>query len=154
MKPIGWPEKKRGKMTVLNYKNTHFNLIVGLQHMLNQYGSLSIQAGLQKEKEDGVARRPVLQRAADSGQRQEETRKEFQEFAHNCNICKKGFTHKGNLFRHKKEHMDPKTPKMQAKPNSELKKNHNQFKFSGVKACDKCGAVFLSEALLMEHIKK
>ena len=34
---------KQGKMVVLNWKNTHFNLIVGPQHMLSQVGSISHQ---------------------------------------------------------------------------------------------------------------
>ena len=37
----------QGKMFVLNWKDTHFNPIVGPKHMLFQYGSMRFQAGRQ-----------------------------------------------------------------------------------------------------------
>jgi hypothetical protein len=76
------------------------------------------------------------------------------EFAHFCEKCKKGFTHKANLHKHKKEHIEA------AKPNSNVQvvektkeplNKHNNFKFSGIISCDKCEAVFISEPLLKEH---
>lgn len=33
----------------------------------------------------------------------------------------------------------------------ELKNNQNKFCFSEVKACEKCGAFFVSDSLLMDH---
>ena len=44
MKPKHKNELRQGKMIVLNWKNIHFNLIVGQTHMLSQFGSLSFQA--------------------------------------------------------------------------------------------------------------
>ena len=42
-KPNFPEERRNGKMTVLNYKNSHFNLIVQRDHMLFQKGSLKFQ---------------------------------------------------------------------------------------------------------------
>ena len=42
-KPNYLGERRNGKMTVLNYKNSHFNLIVNKNHMLYQKGSLKFQ---------------------------------------------------------------------------------------------------------------
>ena len=153
MKPRNWPERSQGKMTVLNYKNTHFNLIVGPKHMLTEYGSLTFQTAAQEELRAEAARRQVLEKTA-SGDHVHDSEGGIQDFAHTCNICKKGFTHKGNLFKHKKEHINSKTLEMPAKLRKEPSNHHNKFQFSGVKACDKCGAVFLSETLLTEHVKK
>ena len=50
MKPRYKTELQEGKMSVLNGKNVHFNLIVGQTHMLSQYGSLSFQAAEQARK--------------------------------------------------------------------------------------------------------
>ena len=50
--------------------------------------------------------------------------------------------------------MNSKTLEVPEKPIQEPSNIHNKFQFSGVKACDKCGAVFLSETLLTEHINK
>ena len=35
MKPTDVSVKKQGKMTILNWKNVHYNLIVGPNHMLS-----------------------------------------------------------------------------------------------------------------------
>ena len=43
MKPRNLNVKKQRKMTVLNHKNVHFNLIVGPKQMLSQVGSLRFQ---------------------------------------------------------------------------------------------------------------
>ena len=43
MKPQNLNVKKQRKMTVLNHKNVHFNLIVGPKQMLSQVGSLRFQ---------------------------------------------------------------------------------------------------------------
>ena len=59
MKPTNVNEKIQGKMLVLNWKNTHFNLIVGKDHMLSQYGSLSFQAGRQKFQAGGGEGQPA-----------------------------------------------------------------------------------------------
>ena len=58
------------------------------------------------------------------------------------------------MFKHKKEHMNSKTLEIPAKLRKEPSNHHNKFPFSGVKACDKCGVVFLSEILLTENVKK
>ena len=50
--------------------------------------------------------------------------------------------------------MEPKTPEVQISPRKEHTNKHKQFKFSGVKACDKCGSFFLSVDLMTEHQKK
>ena len=119
MKPMNWPKVSQGKMTVLNYKNTHFNLIVNPKHMLAEYGSLTHQTGRQVERlaGDQETRRPVLQKAEDRTQVLEDTApkgpsqgQDVQEYAHHCQICKKGFTHKGSLYKHKQEHMNKRTP--------------------------------------------
>ena len=151
-------------MTVLNYKNTHFNLIVGPSHMLAQFGSLPFQTATQGEKEVETTNRPVLQEAPEVRQGLNETghkekgqdtqEQEFLHFAFTCNVCKKGFTHKGNLFKHKKDHMEPNAPEVQISPRKENTSKHKQFQFSGVKACDKCGSFFLSVDLMTEHQKK
>ena len=47
MKPERPHKMKQGKMTVLNWKNVHYNLIVGPNHMLYELGSLSFQASQQ-----------------------------------------------------------------------------------------------------------
>ena len=47
MKPKYKNELQQGKMSVLNWKNVHFNLIVSQTHMLAQLGSLSFQAAKQ-----------------------------------------------------------------------------------------------------------
>ena len=79
------------------------------------------------------------------------------EFAHFCEKCRKGFTHKANLHKHKKEHSEA------AKPNSNVPvvekakeplNKHKNFKFSGIITCDKCEAVFISQPLLKEHNEK
>ena len=56
MKPLNWPEMTQGKMTVLNWKDMHFNLIVGPQDMLAHYGSITFQAFREAEKVAGAAR--------------------------------------------------------------------------------------------------
>ena len=43
MSPIFENKDIQGKMTVLNWKNKHLNLIVGPHHMLPQIGSMDIQ---------------------------------------------------------------------------------------------------------------
>ena len=43
MKPNDVLKKTQGKMTILNWKNIHYNLIVGPNHMLAQNGSLQFQ---------------------------------------------------------------------------------------------------------------
>ena len=47
MKPFNIIVKTQGKITVLNWKNIHFNLIVGPNHMLSQCGSLKFQSANQ-----------------------------------------------------------------------------------------------------------
>ena len=44
-------ETKQGKMTVLNYKDIHFNLIVGPNHMLSQVGSIYFQASCEQAEQ-------------------------------------------------------------------------------------------------------
>ena len=44
MKPTFENKDMKGKMTVLNWKNMHFNLIVGPSHMLSQIGSIEFQS--------------------------------------------------------------------------------------------------------------
>ena len=44
MAPTFENKEVRGKMTILNWKNTHFNLIVGPEHMLSQVGSIGFQS--------------------------------------------------------------------------------------------------------------
>ena len=44
MRPKYNKNNVQGNMTVLNWKNTHFNLIVGPEHMLSLVGSISFQA--------------------------------------------------------------------------------------------------------------
>ena len=56
MKPPNWPVMTQGKITVLNWKNMHFNLIVGPQHMLAQYGSLTFQTLREAENRDEAAK--------------------------------------------------------------------------------------------------
>ena len=43
MKPTDINKRKQGKMTVLNWKDLHFNLIVNREHMLFQLGSFKFQ---------------------------------------------------------------------------------------------------------------
>ena len=43
MKPIDVNNTQQGKMSALNWKNTHYNLIVGPHHMLSPVGSLKFQ---------------------------------------------------------------------------------------------------------------
>ena len=43
IKPNYPGERRNGKITVLNYKNSNFNLIVNKNHMLYQKGSLKFQ---------------------------------------------------------------------------------------------------------------
>ena len=54
MKPNSTHNNKQGKMTVLNWKNVHFNLIVGKNHMLSKARSISFQCSgdSQAAKED------------------------------------------------------------------------------------------------------
>ena len=47
MKPKYKNELQQGKMSVLNWKNVHFNLIVSQTHMLSQLGSLGFQVSNQ-----------------------------------------------------------------------------------------------------------
>ena len=86
MKPRNWPERSQGKMTVLNYKNTHFNLIVGPKHMLAEYGSLTFQTAAQEELGAEAARRQVLEKTA-SEDHVHDSEGGIKDFAHNCNIC-------------------------------------------------------------------
>ena len=44
MKPTITNIDVREKMTILNWKNTHFNLVVGPEHMLSQVGSINFQS--------------------------------------------------------------------------------------------------------------
>ena len=79
------------------------------------------------------------------------------EFAHYCDKCKQGFTHKGNLHKHKREH-DEGTQSISIAPIVEKARQphnmHRNFKFSGIITCNICEAVFLSQPLLKEHIDK
>ena len=42
MKPVSLDHIRQGKMVLLNWKNQHFNLIIGPNHMLSKYGCFSI----------------------------------------------------------------------------------------------------------------
>ena len=67
MKPIDVNVQQLGKMTVLNWKNIHFNLIVGPNHMLSQAGSIKFQASnqppraLQESQGAGVREEAVIE---------------------------------------------------------------------------------------------
>ena len=54
MKPQNINVKSQGKMTVLNWKNVHFNLIVGPLHMLSQAGSIRFQQSQVAEINSGL----------------------------------------------------------------------------------------------------
>ena len=69
MKPIDG-NVKQGKMTVLNWKNVHYNLIVGPNHMLSQAGSLKFQASNQPFTE---VREEVILEGGDSESREQES---------------------------------------------------------------------------------
>ena len=62
MKPAKKGDIKQDKITVLNYKNTHFNLVVGPDHLLSQCGSLTFQAANQSLRVDGESLTPAQDR--------------------------------------------------------------------------------------------
>ena len=106
---------------------------------------------LEKTEDSGQ----VLENTAPNEQRQETKKQDFQEFAHHCQVCRKGFTHKGSLFKHKQEHIENRIPEAGVRSvEKEPVIKHNNFKFSEVHACEKCGAVFMSNSLLKEHDSK
>ena len=47
-------ERRHGKMTVLNWKNLHFNLIVSPSHMLYQHGSMEFQENNSKQLKEHI----------------------------------------------------------------------------------------------------
>ena len=84
------------------------------------------------------------------------------EFPYICETCQKGFTHKGNLQKHKNDHKgipnDVMTPQdyAQIKNNLILDKTKHTKKvhFSDIHNCEKCGDVFINKPLLEEHMNK
>ena len=78
------------------------------------------------------------------------------QFAYQCRECRTGFSHKANLYKHKlthkKDHQEH-APEVFSTNKGPINK-HKNFQFSGLHACEKCGAVFLSEAMLEEHSAK
>lgn len=50
MKPVSLDHIRQGKMVLLNWKNQHFNLIIGPNHMLSKYGCFSFQAARKSGK--------------------------------------------------------------------------------------------------------
>ena len=78
MKPIDVNIRQQGKMLVLNWKNTHYNLIVGRNHMLSQVGSLKFQesnqpcrdrSGRQGAEERNQVRRDLSPEVQGAGER-------------------------------------------------------------------------------------
>ena len=71
MKPVSAMKTMQGKMVVINWKNTHFNLIVGPDHMLYQEASLRLEAtgklGIVAEgakgQPDNSQKTPILENA-------------------------------------------------------------------------------------------
>ena len=54
------------------------------------------------------------------------------EFAYQCHQCKKGFTNKANLYKHKMEHKnEPEThdPEPEVNKNKEPNNKHKKFQF-------------------------
>ena len=79
------------------------------------------------------------------------------EFAHYCDKCKKGFTHKANLYKHKKEHSVASQSNSNApivEKTIQPSNTHRNFKFSGIITCNTCEAVFISQLLLKQHNDK
>ena len=70
MRPTFAKKEIQGKMTVLNWKNTHFNLIVGPEHMLLQVGSISFQSAISTASNTCTA--PCTETGATVGRRARE----------------------------------------------------------------------------------
>ena len=80
---------------------TVLNLIVGPNHMLAEYGSMTFQTASQDEEVAGAERKTLPKKADDIGQGVEDTDfkeqgqntkgQETNDFAHQCNICEKKF---------------------------------------------------------------
>ena len=133
MKPIDASIKKQGKMTVLNWKNVHYNLIVGPNHMLSQAGSFRFQASNQHQRAlpespgAGVRKEAVLE-GGQSGDRQQESGEKVtdQEVPH-----QKEFSHE-----------DGKDPTW-----SQVVQKQNRFD------CSLCGLKFPTKNKMMKHME-
>ena len=59
MKPLNPGKRKQDKMTVLNWKDVHYNLIVSKDHMLFQHGSFKFQENKSKVKENHLEKHEI-----------------------------------------------------------------------------------------------
>ena len=78
-------------------------------------------------------------------------------FAYQCKECQKGFSHKANMYKHKMTHKNDYQEHVSEEVENKNKESTNKQKkvnFSGLNACEKCGAVFLSIAMLEDHCSK
>ena len=136
------------EMYLYNSDSTHFDLRVENNSRLAVMGFISIGEETEVERIEENKTKAIQSLKESQGPRmcskeQWQTKVSTKDSQDNntnsCQTCIKRFPNRRNLLNHMNEHKTSKTHK------------NTEFHFSGVHACDKCDAVFITNFLLMEH---